>query len=97
MSLSISATVTGSAPNAVTSALIAQQTTWSFVDWMKIGLPTIMMLLVLSWYVLQRVFPVKTRKLDTEPIRRELSDMGEPHREREIDHGEPGLRLRIYP
>lgn len=70
------ATVTGSAPNAVASALIAQQTTWTFVDWMKIGLPTSLMLLVLSWYVLRRVFPVKTKTLDIEPIAKELAEMG---------------------
>jgi sodium-dependent dicarboxylate transporter 2/3/5 len=70
------ATVTGSAPNAVASALIAQQTTWTFVDWMKIGFPTSMMLLVLSWYVLLRVFPVNTKRLDIGPIKTELREMG---------------------
>lgn len=70
------ATVTGSAPNAVASALIAQRTAWSFVDWMKIGLPTSVILLVTSWYVLQRTFPVTTRRLDTDPIGEELRRMG---------------------
>lgn len=70
------ATVTGSAPNAVASALIAKETTWSFVDWMKIGLPTSMALLVIAWYMLLRVFKVKISHLDITPIRHELHEMG---------------------
>jgi sodium-dependent dicarboxylate transporter 2/3/5 len=70
------ATVTGSAPNAVASALIARETTWSFVDWMKIGLPTSMCLLVIAWYVLLRVFRIKISSLDIEPIKKELASMG---------------------
>lgn len=70
------ATVTGSAPNAVASALLAQETTWSFVDWMKIGLPTSMILLVLAWALLQKVFPIETRSLEIAPIRKELRQMG---------------------
>ncbi len=70
------ATVTGSAPNAVASALIARETTWSFVDWMKIGLPTSMCLLVIAWYVLLRVFRINISRLDIEPIKKELASMG---------------------
>ncbi|MBN1678128.1 MAG: SLC13/DASS family transporter [Candidatus Thermoplasmatota archaeon] len=70
------ATVTGSAPNAVASALIARETTWSFVDWMKIGLPTSMCVLVIAWYVLLRVFKVKISRLDIDPINKELASMG---------------------
>jgi len=70
------ATVTGSAPNAVASALIARETTWSFVDWMKIGLPTSMALLGIAWFVLLRVFKVKISHLDIEPIKKELASMG---------------------
>ncbi len=70
------ATVTGSAPNAVASALLARETTWSFVDWMKIGLPTSLVLLVMAWALLQKVFPIRTRTLEIAPIRKELADMG---------------------
>jgi len=70
------ATVTGSATNAVASALIARETTWSFVDWMKIGLPTSMCLLVISWFVLLRVFKIKTPRLDIGPLVKELASMG---------------------
>lgn len=70
------ATVTGSAPNAVASALLAGVTTWSFVDWMKVGLPTSLALLVVAWIVLRRVFPVKTRSIEIGPIEKELAEMG---------------------
>jgi len=70
------ATITGSPPNAVVSGLLAQVTTWTFVDWMKVGLPTAMILLVISWYVLLKVFPIHTRNLDVSSLRDELKSMG---------------------
>lgn len=70
------ATVTGSAPNAVASALLAQETTWSFVDWMKVGLPTSIILLFMAWAMLQKVFPIRTKSLEIAPIRKELKEMG---------------------
>jgi len=77
------ATITGSAPNAVVSSLLGSALesstpsgTWAFVDWMKIGLPTSMVLLVVSWVMLQRIFPVNQTTLDITPIQRELKEMG---------------------
>lgn len=70
------ATVTGSAPNAVASALLAKETTWSFVDWMKVGLPTSLVLLVMAWALLQKVFRIETKALEIAPIRKELQEMG---------------------
>ena len=70
------ATITGSAPNAVASALLAKSTTWTFVDWMKMGLPASMILLGLCWYMLRRIFPVQVRSLDIAPIEKELTEMG---------------------
>ncbi|MDH4122938.1 MAG: SLC13 family permease [Thermoplasmata archaeon] len=70
------ATITGSAPNAVVSGLLARETTWTFVDWMKVGLPTSICLLLLSWYVLIKVFPVKMEKLDLESLKKEHQSIG---------------------
>ncbi len=75
------ATITGSAPNAVVSSLLAQRlaedgVAWTFVDWMKIGLPTSLALLAVSWYVLRKVFPVQIESLDIASVRKELSEMG---------------------
>ncbi|MBU1159034.1 MAG: SLC13 family permease [Candidatus Thermoplasmatota archaeon] len=75
------ATVTGSAPNAVASSLLATRLaedgmTWTFVDWMKIGLPTSMALLVIAWFLLLKVFPVKIKSLDISSVSKELKEMG---------------------
>ncbi|HIH00579.1 TPA: SLC13/DASS family transporter [Thermoplasmata archaeon] len=75
------ATITGSAPNAVASSLLAQRlavdgATWTFVDWMKIGLPASIVLLSLSWYLLKRMFPVKVRTLNISSVSKELAEMG---------------------
>ncbi len=70
------ATVTGSAPNAVASGLLARETAWSFVDWMIVGLPTSLILLVLAWALLQKVFPIQTKSLEIAPVSKELKEMG---------------------
>ena len=75
------ATITGSAPNAVASSLLAQKLaadggTWTFVDWMMIGLPASIVLLTLSWYLLKRIFPVNIETLNISSVTKELEDMG---------------------
>ena len=75
------ATITGSAPNAVASSLLAQRlaadgASWTFVDWMKIGLPASMILLSLSWYLLKRIFPVNITTLNISSVSKELAEMG---------------------
>lgn len=70
------ATITGSAPNAVASGLLAQVTVWTFVDWMKVGLPSSIILILVSWYVLLRLFPVKMEFLDIAAVRKELKELG---------------------
>jgi sodium-dependent dicarboxylate transporter 2/3/5 len=75
------ATITGSAPNAVASSLLAQRlseqgATWTFVDWMTIGLPASIVLLALSWFLLRRIFPVRVETLNIASVSKELSEMG---------------------
>lgn len=70
------ATITGSAPNAIVSALLAEQTTWTFLDWMKVGMPTSLSLLLLAWFILLKSFSIHTRQLDIGALKREFKSMG---------------------
>jgi len=70
------ATITGSAPNAVASGLLARETVWTFADWMKVGLPTSAILLIISWRILLKLFPAKADKLDMASVSKELQEMG---------------------
>jgi sodium-dependent dicarboxylate transporter 2/3/5 len=70
------ATITGSAPNAVASGILARETEWTFLDWMKIGLPASIVLLTAAYFMLRRMMPVKTVSLDLVSVRNELKDMG---------------------
>ncbi|NCC22643.1 MAG: DASS family sodium-coupled anion symporter [Alphaproteobacteria bacterium] len=59
-------TLIGTPPNAVLAGFIAQHADLevTFVDWMKLGIPTSLILLFLSWIVLTKiVFPVGTEDL----------------------------------
>lgn len=66
------ATVVGSAPNAVTSALLAEQGSWTFLDWMIIGVPTATILLFMVWRLL--ILAIKPPKIDLD-----ISDLKEEY------------------
>ncbi|HDP96593.1 MAG TPA: SLC13/DASS family transporter [Euryarchaeota archaeon] len=70
------ATITGSAPNAVASGLLANETPWTFIDWMKLGLPASIVILIISWQILIRAFPVGISFLELGAIKKELESMG---------------------
>jgi len=69
------ATITGSPPNAVTSGLLARETSWTFVDWMTVGLPVSIILLFISWHILVRLYP-EGDTIDIDQVRRRLEEMG---------------------
>ncbi len=79
------ATIMGAASNAVASGFLAQLGPWSFLDWMKYGLPTFLLIFPLTWWLLSRMIPIKLTRLDIEPAREEVQKLGPMSRaEREI-------------
>ncbi len=70
------ATIMGAAPNAVASGFLAQIGPWTFIDWMKYGLPALLLIFPLTWWALVRLSPVPVKRLDLEPARRQVKEMG---------------------
>jgi sodium-dependent dicarboxylate transporter 2/3/5 len=70
------ATITGSASNAVASEFLAEILPWSFVDWMRYGLPSLLLLFPVTWWTLQRMVRVKVTDLDIEQAREDASGLG---------------------
>lgn len=70
------ATIIGSSPNAVTSGFLAARTTWTFVDWMIIGVPLSMILLFISWAILLRFFPCEQEVVDISWVEEERKKLG---------------------
>lgn len=70
------ATIIGTPTNAVTAGLLARVTPFTFLDWLKIGLVTSVVLLAISFVLLPRLQPVRGKGLDLEPIRKELKELG---------------------
>ena len=70
------ATIMGAASNAVASGFLAQMQPWSFVDWMKYGLPALIIIFPLTWWVLVRLVPVAVERLDLEPVREQVENLG---------------------
>ena len=62
-------TVMGSGENAIAGGLLAQVSTFGFLDWMKYGLPIVIVLLPLTWFLLLRALPISDVVIDTEPVR----------------------------
>ncbi|MFQ5910452.1 MAG: SLC13 family permease, partial [Thermoplasmata archaeon] len=70
------ATIIGSSPNAVASALLSQQVEWGFVNWMIIGLPLSMILLFMSWAILLKFYPVGVDTIDLSWVDDERKELG---------------------
>ncbi len=70
------ATITGSASNAIASEFLAEIRPWAFFDWMKYGLPALLLVFPLTWLVLLRLVPVSFLVLDIDLARKELESLG---------------------
>lgn len=70
------ATIMGSGENAIASGLLAQNGPFGFVDWMKYGLPIVLLLLPLVWLILPRIFALPKLVIDTTPAGQEIDRLG---------------------
>ncbi len=69
-------TIMGSGENAIASGLLSQVSDFDFLDWLKYGLPVVLLLLPLGWFLLFRALPIGTVLLDIDPAQRELTRLG---------------------
>jgi sodium-dependent dicarboxylate transporter 2/3/5 len=74
-------TVLGSSANAVAAGFLSQIRDWSFVDWMKFGGPSFVLLFPLTWWLLLRIVKVDLETMDLEPVRRRIEEIGGMSRE----------------
>lgn len=78
-------TIMGSASNAVASGFLAEIRLWTFVDWMRFGLPAFLLIFPLTWWILPGITPVTIKRLDMNLVRQERGKLGLMSRtEREI-------------
>lgn len=70
------ATIMGSGENAIASGLLAQVSDFGFVDWMKYGLPIIIVLIPLSWLLLLQAVRIPNITIDTQPAANEIQRLG---------------------
>jgi sodium-dependent dicarboxylate transporter 2/3/5 len=69
-------TILGAAANAVASGFLSQLMPWTFLDWLKYGLPAFVVIFPLTWFLLYKLMPVTVARLDVEPARQQVRDMG---------------------
>ncbi len=70
------ATIMGSGENAIASGLLDEIMDFGFLNWMKYGLPIVLLLLPLSWSILLGVLPAPSVRIDTGPAATELARLG---------------------
>ncbi|WP_330961715.1 SLC13 family permease [Photobacterium sp. 53610] len=58
------ATPIGTPPNAIALQYLTGEHSISFLDWMAIGLPFVLIQLALAWWLLQRLFPARLATLE---------------------------------
>jgi sodium-dependent dicarboxylate transporter 2/3/5 len=67
-------TIIGSPPNAIAAGVVAEAgREINFVQWMVVGAPTAIALILISWIILQKLYPAVTKE-----VRLELDSMEEP-------------------
>lgn len=69
-------TILGAAANAVASGFLSQIMPWTFLDWLKYGLPAFMVIFPLTWFLLYKLMPITVARLDVDPARQQVRDMG---------------------
>lgn len=69
-------TITGSASNAVASGFLAEIRAWTFIDWLKYGLPTFAVLFPITWWTLPKLVKVSLARMDITLAREELKNLG---------------------
>lgn len=78
-------TITGSVSNAVAFGFLKEIQPWTFIDWMRFGLPAFLFIFPLTWWILLRLVPVAVQRLDMNQARQEVMKLGlMSHSEREI-------------
>ncbi len=75
-SLGAITTVMGSGENAIASGLLNEMAPFGFLEWMRYGLPVVIVLLPLSWFLLCRAFKLPDIAIDTFPAMREIHRLG---------------------
>jgi sodium-dependent dicarboxylate transporter 2/3/5 len=70
------ATVTGSGSNAVAVTFLNQVASFRFIDWMVVGLPALLLIFPVTWWLLLRLIPVEVKQLDVELAREGLRHQG---------------------
>lgn len=69
-------TIVGSPTNAITSALLSKEVSWTFLDWMVVGIPVAATCLALVYLVLPLAIRVPKGQLDTKEVGERLKDLG---------------------
>jgi sodium-dependent dicarboxylate transporter 2/3/5 len=70
------ATILGGAANAVAAGFLAELGPWSFVDWMKYGLPSFVLIFPLTWWLLVKLMDPGVTALDVGPASEQVEQMG---------------------
>lgn len=69
-------TIMGASSNAVAAGLLAEVRPWRFMDWMRYGMPALILVFPLTWWLLLRIVPVRIQKLEVDPARQALHKQG---------------------
>jgi sodium-dependent dicarboxylate transporter 2/3/5 len=71
------AMLTGSTPNMIAAAFLAQEGEFGYMHWAYYGVPVVLATLAISYLVLKKAYPSPSTTLDIEEVRRQSKELGE--------------------
>ena len=69
-------TVMGSASNAVAYGFLREIQVLTFLDWLRFGLPSFLVIFPITWWLLLRIIKIKTQEMDLKVACKEMEKLG---------------------
>ncbi|MCB0044100.1 MAG: DASS family sodium-coupled anion symporter [Caldilineaceae bacterium] len=75
-SIGAMATIMGSGENAIAAGMLSQAVGFGFLNWLVYGLPVVIVLVPVTWFLLSKSIPVPNVRIDTQPAAKEIARLG---------------------
>ncbi|MBN1682967.1 DASS family sodium-coupled anion symporter [Candidatus Bathyarchaeota archaeon] len=69
-------TIMGSASNAVAIAFLSQISPWTFLDWLRYGLLSLLIIFPITYFIVLKILPTSIKSINIDIVKKELYSLG---------------------